>query len=245
MRGGRHRASGRLGRRFFCIIDQMRTFDVENFDTPPFKVVHRALLEIAAHPPALGCRALQLRQAVAQVYDLVGVVVNAAAAGCARRGPVLRDIDLLDVPILHQATRPGVRCLGTNIQLQLRPWNVAGRGNGRKPTHQPPVIRSAALPTYALLSAGAFSESRILSRNSERSTEGRGGHSLKDPCLLPRCSRLFASWASQPGCGMPAALMSKQSIGPDCSRRHSCPTTASPHGPACAIDVNLLRKETL
>src|SRR5450631_803740 len=51
------------------VIDAKTLFKSEN----PFEIIHQAPQEIAPHRHALGCRALQLREVIAQEHDTVEI----------------------------------------------------------------------------------------------------------------------------------------------------------------------------
>src|SRR5262249_15679333 len=81
----------------------------------PLEIIHRTPMEITSHGNAFSSRTLQLRKIVAQEHDSVAVIDNTIAArvvGCT--ATILRDVDVLDVPELHQVTRGPIERLGSN-----------------------------------------------------------------------------------------------------------------------------------
>src|SRR5215475_14636322 len=72
----------------------------------PLEIVHQAPEEIAAHRRAIGDRALELHEIVAQEHDAVEVIDLAVMGDLVvRRGAVLADIDAVDVPYLGRQPR--------------------------------------------------------------------------------------------------------------------------------------------
>src|SRR3954470_4884425 len=69
----------------------------------PFKIVHQAPEEVAAHRYAFGGGALELSEVVAQIHDAVGVVDLAVGRhNVVAGGAVLADIDRVRLPYLRR-----------------------------------------------------------------------------------------------------------------------------------------------
>src|SRR5207253_7324455 len=78
----------------------------------PLEVVHETPEEVAAHGHALGRRAPQVREVVAQVHHSVRVVDAPVLRRYVGRGAtVLRDVNLLRAPELRDVARPPVERL--------------------------------------------------------------------------------------------------------------------------------------
>ena len=93
----------------------------------PLVVVHEAPAEVAADGDAFGDGAVELGEVVAEVHDTVSVVdVAVGGEDVGRRGAVLGDVDLLDVPEL------GGRAWGSSREPRGRPGARSSSCAGRR-----------------------------------------------------------------------------------------------------------------